>query len=405
MSTRRAKGSGSLRHLGGERWQLTVKTGGKRHSRVFKARNGTEAERQGAAVRVALMEDVRHVRTSEDADREERQRWTVERYVAHYFDKWAPYNLAATTRRRYRQISKNQVIPHIGKRRMAEVTPSDLAHLYATLAQPGSSKRKGKTLSGLTIWHVHRFIEAVYTFAVEVDGDFETNPARKTKPNVVRESRKPPAVDVAEVERLLAATKEGEPDLYSLLMVPAHLGTRRGETVALRWADVDFEGGSVTIRRSAAHTKADGMIVKSTKTGKVRTIPLAPDTLGELKALMKAQREHRIAQGPAWQGASSPADDYVCAAADGSVMNPDNYSHAFRDLAVRHGFAHITPHVLRHAWVSQMIALGFDAVTIASMSGHSPDVLLTTYAHAFDARKREAMNALAEARKQARAAE
>jgi hypothetical protein len=51
-----------------------------------------------------------------------------------------------------------------------------------------------------------------------------------------------------------------------------------------------------------------------------------------------------------------------------------------------------------------MIALGFDAVTIASMSGHSPDVLLTTYAHAFDARKREAMDALAEARKQARAA-
>jgi len=51
-----------------------------------------------------------------------------------------------------------------------------------------------------------------------------------------------------------------------------------------------------------------------------------------------------------------------------------------------------------------MIALGFDAVTIASMSGHSPDVLLTTYAHAFDGRKREAMDALAEARKQAQTA-
>jgi len=86
-------------------------------------------------------------------------------------------------------------------------------------------------------------------------------------------------------------------------------------------------------------------------------------------------------------------------------MSPDNYSHAFHGFATDHGFGHITPQVLRHAWVSQMISLGFDAVTIASMSGHSADVLLTIYAHAFDTRKREAMDALAQARKQARKAE
>jgi hypothetical protein len=51
-----------------------------------------------------------------------------------------------------------------------------------------------------------------------------------------------------------------------------------------------------------------------------------------------------------------------------------------------------------------MIDLGFDAVTIAAMSRHSPDVLPTTYAHAFDTRKREAMDALGKARNEARAA-
>jgi hypothetical protein len=38
------------------------------------------------------------------------------------------------------------------------------------------------------------------------------------------------------------------------------------------------------------------------------------------------------------------------------------------------------------------------------MSGHSPEVLLTVYAHAFDTRKREAMDALGAARKAVRAA-
>jgi integrase len=85
-------------------------------------------------------------------------------------------------------------------------------------------------------------------------------------------------------------------------------------------------------------------------------------------------------------------------------MRPDTFGLAFRTLCKQHKVVGMTPHLLRHAWVSQMIALGFDAVTIAAMSGHSPDVLLRIYAHAFDARKREAMDALGEARKAARAA-
>ena len=83
---------------------------------------------------------------------------------------------------------------------------------------------------------------------------------------------------------------------------------------------------------------------------------------------------------------------------------PCPLSGAFRVLAKQNALEDVTPHALRHAWVSQMIALGFDAVTIATMTGHSPDVLLRVYAHAFDRRKREAVEALAEARRAARTA-
>ncbi len=405
MAARRTKGSGSLRHLDGDRWQITVKTGEKRYSRTFEAKNATEAERLAAAVRVALVDDVQRVHTSEDVSREARRGWTLKRYMDYYFDRWAPYHLAATTRERYRQLADNQVVPNLGKKKMAEVTPSDLARLYTKLAEPGANHRDGKALSGVTIWHVHHFIEAVFTFAVEVEGDFELNPARKTKPSIARESRKPPAVDVATVERFLAVAKKKADPLLPGLMIPAHLGTRREETLALRWSDFDCERKSVTIRRAVVHTKEDGTIVKSTKTSKVRTIPLDADMLDEFKALVKPQRERRIAYGRGWRGASSANDDYVCAAHDGAVMTPDTYSYAVRCFANNNGFTDITVGVLRHAWISQMIALGFDAVTIASMSGHSAEVLLNTYAHAFDARKREAIDALAEARKQAQTAE
>lgn len=398
---RRPKGSGTLRHLGDDRWQITIKVHGRRLSKVFRAGNATGANRAADAIRVELTRRLAQSATPELATRQLRQAWTVTEYAQYYFAQWAPHNLSSTTRRRYRQLAKNQVLPYLGDKRMSEVTPSDLASLYARLGQPGGSVREGRSLSGLTIWHVHRFIEAMFTFAIDVEGDLDSNPARKTRPRVSREARRSPAVGLAEVERFLAAVRAGDPELFAAVMIPAHIGTRRGETLALRWSDIDFDAETATIRRSCTRTQEDGIMLKTTKTGKSRVIPIDSDTIAELRSHLRSQRAHRLLLGGAWLGAKSAADDYVCADFDGSIMDPDRYSYRFRTHALANGFNYITPHVLRHAWISQMIALGFDAVTIASMSGHSPDVLLTTYAHAFDSRKREAMNALAEARRAA----
>lgn len=398
---RRAKGAGSLRHLDGDRWQVSVndKRLG-RHSRVFRARNRTEAERKSPQVVTALIEDVERSQTTRDASREERRQWTVEQYFAHYFEVWAPYHLAATTRQRYQYLAKFQITPNIGQKKMAELTPSDLMRLYEKLGEEGASHSTGKALSAHTIWNTRVVIQALYTFAINVQGDFETNPAKTAKPRIAREGRRAPAVDVAEVERLIALARQDEA-LYPLVFIPVRLGTRRGETLGLRWSDIDFERKSVTVRRSVCQTIAEGVEVKSTKTKKVRDIPLDPDTLAELRTMMKAQKEQRLLHGQGWKGAESAADDYVCARADGSLLPPLDYANVYRSFANRHSCQHLTPHVLRHAWISQLIALGFDAVTIASMAGHSADVLLTSYAHAFDARKRAAIDALADARKHA----
>ncbi len=151
-------------------------------------------------------------------------------------------------------------------------------------------------------------------------------------------------------------------------------------------------------------TPTDGVAVKSTKTGKQRTIPLDAHTVAGLRAIQRERRERRLSLGPKhWHGADSATDDYLATTPDGAMIEPDLFTNSFRTLAKQNKLAHITPHVLRHAWVSQMIALGFDAVTIATMTGHSPDVLMRTYAHAFDKRKREAVEALGEARREARA--
>lgn len=401
---RRPKGTGTLRHLGGDRWRVWVNVGGRRLSRVFTARNATEANRAADAVRLDLMREHKQTADAQGAERKQRQAWTVERYFDYYFEQHGP-ELAVTTQRRYRTIADHQIIPHIGKLRMAEVTVADLNAMYRALAGKGSRQRGGDgALSGPTIWTTRAVASALFTFACDQE-DMLQNPARKSKPKVSSEGRDKKALTVAEVERFVALADAKAPLISVPVMLCAYLGTRRSETLALRWCDVDLDAAEVAVRRSVTQTPKDGVIVRdSTKTHKNRVIPLDAHTITRLRAVQTEQRKARLRLGQAWEGADAATEDYVCATPTGALITPDTFATVFRTVARQNGMGNVTPHLLRHAFVSQMIALGFDAVTIAAMTGHSADVLLRVYAHAFDGRKQEAVDRLGEAREIARQA-
>lgn len=403
--TRRSHGSGSLRSLGDGRYRYQFRADGKQLSRVFTAASPTAANKATSAIRVELLEEHERSRDAAGVERERRQAWSVERYIAYYTEAYASHELADTTRTRYAGIFKNNVVPHIGAKPIREVTPSDLAAMYAALGSDNARKRGGDgALSGSTIATVHNVVRSLFSFAVE-EGDLETSPAaRKTaRPKVDTTPPARKALTVEQVEDFVQLAADKAPRIAVPVMLSARLGTRRGETVGLRWSDVDFDAGTISVRRSVSRTVADGVRVKSTKTGKVRSVPLDTDTLTELKRIQIEQRKERMRFGAGWRGAKTPAEDHIACEPDGEPMRPDVFGNGFRTLCEQENVA-ITPHLLRHSWVSQCIALGFDAVTIASMSGHSPDVLLKVYAHAFDARKRECVDALGEARRLARAA-
>lgn len=404
---RRAKGTGSLRNLGGGRYKFAIELDGHQLARTFRAANDTEANKATGPLRVELEARYAARKGVGGAERADRQRWTVERYSAYYFEQWAPYHLSDTARARYLSIHTHQIIPNIGRMRMAEVTPSDLAAMYQRLSSKGARRRGGDgPLSGQTIATCHNVVRALFTFACDIERDFPSNPAtsKAARPHVDRTGRRPNTLDVAQEEAFVARVAVEAPHIALPVMLSAYLGTRRGETVGLRWADVDWDGRTITVRRAVSFTQASGLCIKDTKTHKERTIPLDNYTLERLRAAQREQRADRLRFGRGWQGAATPSDDYISPLPDGSVMRPDVFGAFFRTFCKQQKIAGITLHGLRHTWVSQMIALGFDAVTIAAMSGHSPDVLLKTYAHAFDSRKREAMDALAAARETARAA-
>lgn len=105
------------------------------------------------------------------------------------------------------------------------------------------------------------------------------------------------------MERFVTLAREQAPNIAVSVMLAAYLGTRRGETLALRWCDLDADAGEITVRQAVTQTPTYGVAVKTTKTRKQRVIPLDADTLATLKTVQREQREQRMALGKAWQGA------------------------------------------------------------------------------------------------------
>ena len=78
------------------------------------------------------------------------------------------------------------------------------------------------------------------------------------------------------------------------VVLALHTGMRIGEVCGLRWCDVDFESGLITVRHSVAYVKDRGSFIKDTKNHDLRTIPIDPVGL----LLPEGDPRYRFAEAP-----------------------------------------------------------------------------------------------------------
>src|SRR5262249_9230323 len=115
-------------------------------------------------------------------------------------------------------------------------------------------------------------------------------------------------------------------------------GLRRGELIALRWRDVDFAGSVLRVRASFA-----GGELTSPKSGKVRSVPLAPAVASALAAL--GQREDWIGD-----------EDLVFGGEAGSYLDGSALRRRYGAALARTGLRPLRFHDLRHTFGTRMIA-------------------------------------------------
>ena len=153
--------------------------------------------------------------------------------------------------------------------------------------------------------------------------------------------------------------------LRPMVLLSLNTGIRRGELVSLTWADVNFEGSSLTVNGQDA------------KSGQTRVIPLNDEALAVLRH---------------WRKQSKKEVGYVFPGRTGGPLLDVNK--AWISIRASAGISNFRWHDLRHTFASKLAMRGVDLNTIRELLGHASLAMTLRYAHLAPEHKMEAVSKL-----------
>jgi integrase len=304
--------------------------------------------------------------------------------VGVYLESWLG-DIEGTIRRhtfeQYRSVVGKHLIPEIGRMKFVQLSRPAIRKLYREKKQTGLSSR--------TVEYIHVTLHKALKDAAE-DGLISTNPAQGLKlPQ--KDAKETKALSPEQVSTLLEAARED--CLEALYVVALHTGLRRGELLALRWNDVDFEKSTLRVDESLDQ---HGAFHAPKREESRRTLGLTPVSLAALKAHRSRQLEERLKVGERWEDNGLVFPNTV-----GKPMNPSNlYRREFQRLLSKAslGDEGFTFHSLRHTFATTLAERGVHPATAQKLLGHK-DIRMTLaiYTHATDDMQDAAIDAISEA--------
>jgi len=154
------------------------------------------------------------------------------------------------------------------------------------------------------------------------------------------------------------------------LMLGAFAGLRRGELLLLRWGDVDFGGGYITVRYSWKSWK--DKIIGPPKWGKERVVPMMDVLRQELESYHATVR-------------CGAAEDCVISWDDGSWVSPRAIGWwmdvALKSMGINKKERSLSPHSLRHTFITFLEQSGLRELSIQAIAGHTDSRTTQKYIH------------------------
>ncbi|MEU6054162.1 site-specific integrase [Streptomyces xanthochromogenes] len=401
--TRRANGETAIYFGKDGRWHARVPMGYRNNGEPYR-RHITRASEDLLKEEVKRLEKQRDQGTAQQPGK----LWTVEKWLWHWVENIAKEVVSENTYDGYEVAVRVHLVPGIGKHRIDRLEPEHLESLYRRMKAKGSKPA--------TAHQAHRTARTALGEAVR-RGHAAKNAAALAKPPRVEEAEEEiEPYSVEEVQSLLIEVNKRRNSARWMLALA--LGLRQGETLGLRWTDVDLDHEYLKLRRNRLRPKyAHGckesdpcgrkagycpmreQVRRETKNTKSRAgrraVPLPGPLVRMLRAHKEVQARERKAAGDQWT-----ESEYVFTKPLGGPLSPNTDYHDWKKLIGDAGVRDARLHDARHTAATVLMLLGVPDRVIDQIMGWEPGTsarMRARYLHVPDAMLKDVAQKIAEA--------
>ncbi len=315
---------------------------------------------------------------------------TVAQYLSGWLEDVVKRGVRPETHKSYEQVVRIYIEPWIGNLLLAKLSTTEVRSMVNHLEDTGLSTR--------TVQYAHAVLRKALNVAVADQLVIRNVAALVKPPRVITKEVQP--LPPEEARRFLEAVQGDR--LEGLYTVAVSLGLRQGESLGLRWRDIDLEKGSLRVRYALQRLK-DGsgtieihLVEPKTKQSR-RTIDLPNVTRAALISHRERQAEDRTLCGSGWitpevhcEGHPQRVDDFVFTTTIGTPLEGCNLTKRFQKILKACGIAHHRFHDLRHTAATLLSVQGVHPKGIQAVLGWENMAMVGRYTHFVDELRKDA---------------
>ena len=184
-----------------------------------------------------------------------------------------------------------------------------------------------------------------------------------------------------QLNAFLKTTKEeNNRTAYTLSLLLAHTGMRIGEALGVTWKEIDFQKGTIEIKRTR-----DRYGPRTPKTNNsYRVIYLPQNVLKELERYKTYCKELLLLNGEKFN-----LSNYIFISNETALpYGTTAYRAVLYRVSKKIGIK-VRAHTFRHTFATILISKGIDVVAVAGILGNTPKMVLQVYAHVIEKRNAE----------------
>ena len=361
MAKRRPSGDGMVRKREDGRWEGRIVVGHKENGDSIFRYVYADTQKELTSKLRQNIDAYQGVKLTEDS------RMTLTEWLDRWLEQMA-LTIRPSTLDRYHSDMEHHVKPHLGQKKLTQLTAEGLRELYRFLLEQGRiAPRPGQSL-GLSPTTV-RGIHAALHQALQAAADqclIPNNPAKQVAPPKI--THKPMKILNEEQMDTFLAAVDGNEIWRDFFYTELTTGLRLGEICGLMWSDFDGRKGTLRVNRTLHKENGGRLVAGDTKTyAGTRTILLPTSTAERLRLRKKTSYSPWIFHDPLRPEAP---------------LNPGTAYRQLKKVLQETKLPELRFHDLRHTFATHALANGVDAKTLSGILGHTKaSFTLDTYTH------------------------